>query len=279
MAIAPGFYRGPLQKYLKSEGVNRSFLLDLVTTCPAEARYNQEQPIDTASTRLGSAEHCALLEPKRFEREYVILPGDCQPGSGAGMKARKEAFEAWAFAGGQTIITSTEMQNIREMQSVIESDQNCIGLLKTGEAELSGYYIEPEFNVLCKFRTDWKDDARSLVVDLKTAKTVQHFPFRSSAYDHGYDIQAYLGLRGLKILTGEDYEFKFIVIASKGFHGLKVYEADPDLLKSGEDRYFHGLELYTECLKVGIWDRYDSRPQPLGVPEFRRKQLIEGGNL
>jgi len=169
------------------------------------------------------------------------------------------------------------MQNLREMKEVIHSDDNCIRMLSDGEAELSGFYIEPEFNVLCKFRADYLNKKLHMDVDLKTTNNVQHFIFRKHAYEFGYDVQAFSTLRGLAILTGVEHRFRFIVITSKGYHGLKIYDADDELLSSGEERYFRALEIYKQCIDSGDWPRYDSTPQPLGVPEFVKNKLMNGG--
>jgi|GEM_PF-1284169 len=269
-----GLYREPLKKYLKSEGVNRSFLHDLIETCPGEAKYNQENDDVTASMTLGSATHCGILEPLEFDKRYVVLPADCRMGSGTGMKARKEQFEAEASRDGKTIIKAEDMQNIMEMQGAIHCDQNALNLLSgKGMAEVSGYYTEPETGTLCKFRADWLNQDKRINVDLKTAADVRHLIFRKSAYDHSYDLQAFSTKRGLEILTGYEHQFVFIVIASKGYHGLRIYEADEDLLRSGEEKYFRALEIYEDCKAKDDWPSYDSFPQPLGVPRFRKEQL------
>ena len=274
----PGFYRESLWKYLANPGVNRSFLLDLLETCPGEAQWNLENLTVTDPMRLGDATHAAILEPKRFEREYVVLPDNCKMGSGSGQRGRKATFEEKAAAKGQTIVKGDDIQNIRQMQGVIEGDRYCIDLLSNGEAEVSGYYTEPENGVLCKFRADWINKGRQINVDLKTAADVRPMIWRKSAYDHGYDIQAFSTLRGMTILTGVEHtDFRFICIKSKQYHGLKIYKADADMLASGQDRYFRALEIYARCMETGIWDGYDSTPEFIGVPAFRKEQLINGG--
>ena len=273
----PGFYRMSLFDYLKDPAVNRSFLVDLVNLCPDEARWNQEHNEVTDATVLGDATHAAVLEPERFEKEYVVMPADCRPGSGTGMRARKELFMATVERKGQTVIKEDQFQNLREMKEVVYSDDNCTRILCDGEAELSGFYIEPEFNVLCKFRADWLNRRLQMDIDIKTTNNIQHYIFRNHAYEFGYDLQSFMTLRGLAILTGVEHKFRFIVIASKGYHGLKLYDADDDLLRSGEERYFKGLEIYQQCVSSGDWPRYDSTPQPLGVPEFVKNKLINNG--
>jgi len=265
-----------LWKYLESPGVNRSFLLDLLETCPGKAQWNLENKEITDPMRLGDATHAAILEPTRYEKEYAVLPADCRSGSGTGMKARKEAFEA--DNADKHIIKEEDAQNIKEMQGVIEGDQHCIDLLSDGEAEVSGFYIEPETGTLCKFRADYINKAKRINPDFKTCADVRHLIWRKSAYDHGYDIQAYSTLRGMTILTGVEHtDFRFICIESKGYHGLKIYKADEDMLASGQDRYFGALEIYERCMASGVWDNYDSTPEYIGVPKFRKEQLINGG--
>lgn len=274
MEIKQGFYRQTLIEYLQSEGVNRSFLHELLEHSPGHAKFRQDTPDDTKSLRLGNAFHPAVLEPERFKSEFVILPADCQKGSGSGMKSRKEAFEAQCEASNQIIITQQDYDNIQEMAGVIQGNQEAVDLLSHGEAEMSGYFTDPDYDVLCKIRLDYINKKGGIIIDLKSASDARHNLFRASAENHGYDLQAFMGLYGVTQITGEAHsDFRFIVVESKDYHGLKIYTANQEMIDTGYKKYQKAMEIYKECLEKNEWPGYDPVSELLGSPEWAKAKV------
>lgn len=275
--IKKGFYRESLFQYINGPGINRSSLHEILRSA-GHMKYLRENPADTESLRVGDGEHADVLEPERFEKEYIILPEDCKPGTkenpNKGMGARKAAFEAAAEAKGQTILQPKDYDNIREMAAVIHADQNSMDLLCDGEAEISGYFIDPDYDILVKIRLDYINKKQGIIIDLKTCADARLFAFRKSAFDHGYDLQAYMGLYGVTQITGEAHsEFKFICVENKGYHGLMIWEADQEMLETGYRKYQESMTLYKECLEKDQWDGYDSTPKPLGSPSHAKERI------
>lgn len=272
--IKQGFYRESFFDYIKGEGINRSFLHEMIMWTPGHAKWKAEHEEITPALRLGDAFHAAILEPERFAKEYVTLPLDCKPGSGTGMKARKEAFEFGATEKGQTIIQPADQQNIKEMVAVIQSDQEALDLLCDGESEISGYFMEEEYGILTKIRLDYINKKHQIIVDLKSCADARKGPFRKSGYDHGYDMQAFMALNGVTQITGQAHnDFKFICVESKDYHGLKIYDADQEMLDTGYKKYQRAMVLYKECLERNEWDGYDSTSEPLGSPSWAKESL------
>lgn len=266
-----GFYHESLWDYLKGPGINRSFLHEMIQYSPAHAKFHQEHEEITEALRVGDAFHAAGLEPKRFEQEYVILPGDCKPGSGTGMKARKEAFEAEAEAKGQTIIQPADHENIEEMVAVIYNDKEAIDLLSDGEAEISGYFVDPDYDVLVKIRLDYINKKEGIIIDLKSCADARKELFRTSAYNYGYDLQAFMGCYGVTQITNQAHsDFRFVCVESKDYHGLKIYKADQEMLNTGYEKYKKAMVLYKQCLEQQKWAGYDSTPEPLGSPTWAK---------
>ncbi len=276
-----GFFRQSFWEYIESPAINRSFLHNMISYSPGHAKYLQEHEKITEAFRVGDAFHASILEPERFEREYVILPDDCKPGTkdkpNPGMKARKEAFEVGAEGRGETIIQPADQDNIREMVAVIQADQEALDLLSGGVAEQSGYFIDPDYDSLVKIRLDLINKGHNILIDLKSCADARHAPFRKSAYDHGYDLQAFMGLLGVTQITGVPHnEFKFICVESKGYHGLHIWEADQEMLEVGYKKYQKAMILYKQCIESGEWPGYDSTPKPLGAYPYA-KELKETG--
>ena len=275
-----GFYRESLWDYIQGEGVNRSFLQELIDHSPGHAKFNSEHEEITDALRFGDAFHAAGLEPERFEREYVVLPLDCKPGSGQGMKARKEAFEFMAEEKDQIIIQPDDRDNIKEMILAIQSEKEALELLSDGEAEMSGYFVDEDYDVLVKIRLDYINKKTGIITDLKSCIDARLAPFRAMAFNKGYDLQAFMGLYGVTQITGEAHsEFRFICVEkqrkkeSRNYTGLKIYIADQEMLDTGYRKYQKAMDKYRLCLKANKWPGYDPVIEPLGSPEYAKAKV------
>ena len=280
-----GFYRERLFDYIKDECINRSFLQELIDRSPGHAKFKEEHDEITDALRLGDAFHAAGLEPERFEREYVILPADCKPGTkdnpNKGMKANKEAFETTAKAKGQTIIQPHDQDNIKEMIAVIQAEKEAVDLLCDGEAEMSGYFVDPDYDVLVKIRLDYINKKTGIITDLKSCADARLEPFRAMAFNKGYDLQAFMGLYGVTQITGQAHsEFRFICVEkqrkkeSRNYTGLKIYPADQEMLDTGYKKYQKAMELYKKCLEKNKWPGYTPLIEPLGSPEWGKNKVM-----
>ena len=279
-----GFYRESLFDYIQGEGINRSFLQEMIDKSPGHAKFKSENEEITDALRLGDAFHAAGLEPERFEKEYVVLPDDCKPGTkdnpNKGMRANKEAFEATAEAKGQTIIQPADRDNIKEMIAEIRNEPEAVKLLSDGEAEMSGYFVDPDYDVLVKIRLDYINKKTGIITDLKSCIDARKEPFRAMAFNKGYDLQAFMGLYGVTQITGEAHsEFRFICVEkqrkkeSRNYTGLKIYIADQEMLDTGYKKYQKAMERYKECLEKNKWPGYSPLIEPLGSPEWAKAKI------
>lgn len=277
--IKQGFYREPFIDYIKRPAANRSFLHDMITWSPGHAKFKQDNPDDTESLRLGHAFHPSVLELEKFKKEFVILPTNCMAGTkdtpNKGMRANKAAFDAQCAANDQLIINHNDYDNIREMAGVVHADQNAINLLSDGEAEVSGYFRDPDYpHILIKIRIDWLKKKERIITDLKSCADARELPFRAAAFKFGDDLQAFMYLFGATQITGESYsEFNFICCESKGYHGLTIYTADDEMLNTGWKKYQKAMALYAKCLERDEWPGYDSTPKPLGSPSYAKERI------
>ena len=274
-----GFYRESLFDYIKGEGINRSFLQEMIDKSPGHAKFKQEYEEITDALRLGDAFHAAGLQPDRFHKEYVVLPDNCKAGTkdnpNKGMRANKEAFELVAERTGQTIIQPDDLQNIKEMIAVITGNQEAVDLLSHGEAEMSGYFVDPDYDVLVKIRLDYINKKTGIITDLKSCADARLELFRAMAFNKGYDLQAFMGLYGVTQITGQAHsDFRFICVESKDYHGLKIYQADQEMLDTGYKKYQRAMELYKKCKEKDQWPGYTPLIEPLGSPEWAKNKVM-----
>ena len=87
--------------------------------------------------KLGTATHCAILEPERFEIEYVEAP--CVD------RRTKDGKALWSELeqSGKIILSSDEYTKVVEMASAMRRHELASKLI-TGEARVSSLNVETE---------------------------------------------------------------------------------------------------------------------------------------
>lgn len=179
--MKPGFYSNEklsAEDYHATEALSKSGMVRL-------ARLPAHFKIPTISTRpmmIGSAFHTAILEPEKFKKEYVVLEEG---------KKRSGTVDK----RGRIILNHTEGGNLPGMVEAVRSHEDAGPLLAYGVAELSGFWIDPDYGFLCKCKPDWVTDNK-IVVDLKSCQDAREWPFSKVFFDKKYDWQARWYLNG-----------------------------------------------------------------------------------
>ena len=92
------------------------------------------RPEPTEAFRLGSAAHCAVLEPTTFWDRYALRP----EGIDRRTKDGKIAFAEFEAANvGKTVITQDEAGSVQEMTAAVQHHPLASQLLAAGSPELS----------------------------------------------------------------------------------------------------------------------------------------------
>lgn len=257
--------------YHSGPGVNRSLLWRLLSYSPAHSKV-QKEPTD--SMQMGADLHCAILEPDRFERQYVVIPADCRVGSGKGQRGRLEDFMAEAERNGQTTIKDEDMEAIRRMADAVRKDPDASEILKGSEFELSGYWYDPdETDILCKIRLDVLQTSTGIIADLKKTTDAREHKFQRHAHDMGYHMQAFMSCYGAThIAKAEHKDFRFIVVEDHDPWAVQVYQATSEFLHIGGLDFGRAFRRYVECLRSNTWPAYDNGLHPLNPPGWRMRQ-------
>lgn len=175
--------------------------------------------IESHSTRsriLGTAVHAAVLEPARFEQEYVIWPG-------------RRAGRAW-----ETFLSTTQTKHVLTQAEydlvyacadkalrtkTIINDQGdaftLSDLISFGMCERNIYWIDAETGLTCRARYDLI--CQHLTVDLKTTDDARQQSFAWQCARLGYDIQAAFYLRGRRAfaMCGAHKALPFVLLAAE----------------------------------------------------------------
>jgi hypothetical protein len=219
----------------------------------------------TASQRLGSAVHCAFLEPDRFNAEYVQYSGERRGAEWKDFQSRNPTSE---------ILTRTEFLAVTGMRDSLLSFKEfpLAELVRAGASEKSIFFEEEETGVLCKIRCD--SVSPYLIVDLKTTDDARADAFARQAVRLQYDLQAAMYAECCRQFYGGRMPFYFVVVETRPPFGVMVHRAGDTVLEIGYRKLRTALERYQKARKENIWPSYQD---PLSVLELPSWLNMGGG--
>lgn len=252
--------RVPAEEYHASPGVSISHLKDLKRSA-LHYRHFLFNPKLTAPMSLGTAAHCATLEPERFDRQFAVWGRRGESGSLCPRKGQYwDAFRA--ANSGKTIITEDECSAALTLAQAVRSDPCAARYLESGEPEVSMHWqltsesqIRPPVTVQCRGRADWltRLDGEPYLIGLKTARDCRPFIFGSAAAKLGYHLQWAYYLDGYIAITGKTPHLKEIVVESAPPHDVVVYDISEDIILQGRAEYEGLLRQLVDCESRNEW--------------------------
>jgi len=245
----PGYGSGAVRQALRS----LSHLQHYVAT-------RGEPP--TPQMLLGSATHCAVLEPREFNERYVTPP----EGLDRRTKAGKEAWAMFQEANqDKQILTSDQRMaawTIRDTLAAMPEYRALVYTNGTASVEVSQFWMDRETSVELKARADMLLDD-GVIVDLKTAADASPRGFAAACARFGYHVQAAMYLDAF----GEDKytRFAFVACETKPPFACGVYWLDEASIELGRQQYRHALEMlrvYREAISwpIGYGEQEISLP-------------------
>lgn len=196
----------------------------------------------TPSLRWGSLVHTIILEPQLVGDTWAVMPEGLDKGKGA--KAREEEF--LLANEGKEIVSHEEFVQLSNIATAVQEDDEANALLSgEGVNESSYFWTDEATGIDMRCRPDrYRDDG--LLVDVKTTSSIEHFSFRRSCWDFGYDRQGAIYIDGIEAVTKRKPRgFAFIAVEGKDAPEVFVQvfvmtEADIEL---GRRRYRKALDL------------------------------------
>ena len=232
---------------------------------------NRIERSPTPAMRIGTATHCAILEPERFSAEYIALPEDLDRRTKEGKQAYSELI-----ATGAELLTSDDMAMVMNMACAFRDNKISRALFDRPHSVEQSIYATIN-GVSCKGRPDFITADGLLVMDVKTTKDASPEAFGKSAWNLGYHIQAAFYRRVIGAATGTTPDFIFGCVESEAPHLVAYYSVPQHLLEYADGIIDTLLERYAECLAADMWPGYVSEieMQELSVPGYA-KRMIEG---
>ena len=242
--------------------------------------YINQEPLDTEAVFFGSAYHCFILEPEKFDNEYFVIDDSefCKQliefGTLDAKGNRKQVskpratneYKNWyeqqiSKANGRILIDTDDFNTMVKMKDRLFRNRFCKSLLTGGESEKS-YYCDIETNsgakVGVKVRPDHCKKNKRFISDLKTCQDASVDGFTRHAADMGYHISAALYSDMLSLYEGKGMEWTFFFVAQekKYPYAFNIFEASPQFIAQGRYEYELLLELLNWCKVNNKWPGY-----------------------
>jgi hypothetical protein len=240
------------------------------------AHFKEEEEVkETDALLFGSAYHCFILEPSRFEKEYYIFDDETATkaiiakanADGKDIvkpRATKE-YKEWLtgqeqVSAGKIMIDKADFDKLVAMRSRLMAHPYAKMLLNNGVNE-QGYMgdIDTEAGrISVKIKPDHVNENKKIIVDLKTCMDASADGFTRHAADLNYHIQAAFYSDIMEKIAGDNRAYKFFFIAQekKSPYAFNIFESSPQFISQGRFEYEMLLQLYKYCLDNNTWPGY-----------------------
>lgn len=266
MSANPIQSRVPNGDYRSIDAINVTLLKELARS-PLHFQHARRHPKESAALTLGTAAHCATLEPERFCTDYAIWSRRTDSGRMA-PRTGKAWEEFVAAQGGKSILTEDECSTALSIAEAVRGNAIAMKYLEAGEPEVT--LVHELAGRPAKGRVDWLThmDDGPVIVGLKTARDCRPFIFGSAAAKLGYALQwswyqdLYLGI------TGRTARMVEIVVESDPPHAVVTYVIPEDVLEYGRDGYLNLLHLLADCEARDEWPGPAETELVLSLPSW-----------
>jgi len=237
----PDQYEGKLisdmdfQKYLDLPNYLHCSELKLMQESMNHWLSKREYP-ETKALLLGSLGHTMILEMDKLTERYLVMPKvDARTKGG---KEQKLLAEEQAHLEGKILISQEDFtQALGWRDNILKNPVTSNVFQKSrGENEVSGFFKHPDFdNIKGAFRVDKLLRDQKIAIDLKIMLSGNPYAFMSSVKKYSYHMQAAWYLDGLKAITGDEFDFLFVVCEKSNPHNVQTYRLSEKDIEKGRD--------------------------------------------
>ncbi|QPG06530.1 PD-(D/E)XK nuclease-like domain-containing protein [Salinimonas marina] len=212
---------------------------------------------------IGKAAHGLILEPHKFESEFVVQPADIK-------LRRGKAWDAFVAENSQkTIITQDDWDHCFGMRDSVERHPFGAKLLAGGKAEVSYFKRDIETGLIVKCRPDMRVGNR--VVDVKSAASASPEEFGRVAKRLMYHMQDALYLD----VTGAE-EFAFLAVEKeKPYVCTAPIVFDDESRRLGHLKYRKALHDLADAMTFNHFTGYSDQPVVLSLKPWELKELTD----
>lgn len=260
-------------EYAAIKAVNWSSLKHLDVS-PMAFQHNLKAPEASSEAReLGTALHCAILEPLVFRERYAVAPdfGDLRAVEGRTTKeegkANKERRNQWiAEHEGAQVLTAEDSERITNMSASVRGHRAALAAVQ-GATEQVVTWTDPTTGLACKARLDVISDG---VTDLKSAMDVSPRAFGQAAARYLYHGQLAFYHDGL-IHSGRLTPRRlplFVAVQNRAPWDVAVYNMQSEHVEAGRLLYQRLLRRLADCAAADWWPGVAPEIMPLQLPQW-----------
>jgi len=281
------------EDYHRGPGISKTGL-DWIAQNPAYYLVNKENPTPKTQAQItGVAFHVLVLEPDIFDQQYMLAPTKAprrptKPQLEANNKspAALISIAYWqnfdADNAGKIILSNEvkkdvkgkpkpgiwgrgDWDTIHYMRDAIDAHPEASVWLKPSDGvfERSIYWIDREFNKLCKSRMDFHNEVQNFTVDLKTTICAGYSDFGLSIEKYRYHVQHAMYTHGMYQVGKPVDGFIFVAVEKEPNYGIGVYELSEDDVSLGHDLFRRDLKVYAKCHDENEWPSYPSETREM----------------
>ncbi len=208
--------------------------------------------------------HCLLLEPDRFDVEYLVATSlDSRRGN------PWKVVRDLAAAEGRTPILPKHVEVAEKLVATLRTHpyvkmlMEAVRKVPTAKIEEPLFAQDPKTGLWLKAKPDWfiPADDWFLLLDLKTAASLRQF--RRSFWEHRYDLQLAF-YRKVAVLAGkcgphDKVAASWIVgVTSPPWRLVKRFYMSGDRLEQAGHEVDDALKRWATSLTTGVWDLPDA---------------------
>ena len=261
------------REYRSHLAISRSQLFKLRES-PEKFKWAEEHPEPaTPALVFGQLLHAMVLQPETVDEQFAVAP-ICDRRTTVGKKLWAEFEEQ---AESKTVVTADMIEQAIAMRDKLMSNDYVCQLLD-GEREKPFFWVDDLTGEECKCRVDCLTsiNGMDIIVDLKTAESADTDTFMRHAIKYGYNLQAAMYGEGVKVNTGKEHTFVFIVIEKKPPYAINILQADKAFVLHGFDLFRELIGTYHECKTTGNWWGYLGKHNiinNLPLPAYLAKEI------
>ena len=267
------------EDYHKTRALNSSAFSDLEKS---EEHYfakyldpqrEPDKPSDEMD--LGTAVHQAVLEPKLFVENYIVIPTTApKKPTKAQLEAKSPSDKtiesiAWWDAfykenKGAKFISLKDFEVVTKIALMVRSHPTASAIFNSGVAERSVFWKDERTGVLCKARLDFISDEFSAVIDLKTARDASARGFARAVRSRGYHRQAAWYMEAYTQVYGKPPKnFIWAVWETSPPYAVAFYSPHPADLERARGDILILKDRYARALETNVWRGYPEEIQVL----------------
>lgn len=261
----------PAPDYFAAPGISSTDLKQWVSMTPREWRYwkNNRDTAPSEAMQLGSAIHCAVLEPDEYTDRFTHYTG---------RRAGKGYDDFKARNAHRTVLSLKSQLVVDQTLDYLRERDRLYNVIKNGEAEMSYFAADPVHERMRKARADWIGElnGQRLLIDLKTTWSLNDRHIQKTLHDMNYHMQAAYYLDTVGLVEGEPPAgFAILWIRTTPPVDMRVSIVGNATLDVGREKYQQAFGELHEAIERDDFPGYPAEPSLLELPTWALKATTD----